>query len=216
MLVPGEGRLELNVSLRRLPVRLESIEVRALPPIPGAERDSSQFPDRDISIAAIRNHPLLAEPDPLQAIGGGSVVLAPESPNGVHVRGGASDQTGYLLDGIPVFNPYHSAGLFGAWNPDALASVRLSSTAPSPALPNTLSGTVAATTRTPGPRFQAQGSAATTQARVDRFPGWGRTTRYSLMYRAAHATRWMTVIPTKPAITVKSAGIRSGKRKKSE
>lgn len=166
-LVPAGGRLEINVALRPEPVRLRTIQVRSPPSIRGLDgSDSVSFSDRSASIAAIRNHPLLAEPDALQALGGGEVVLRAESPSGVHIRGGASDQTGYLLDGIPVFSPYHAAGLFSAWNPDALSRVSLSSSMPSPQHPDALSGTIEGATRAPGARLGAQGSFGTTQARV--------------------------------------------------
>ena len=78
--------------------------------------------------------------------------MDPESPSGLHVRGAAADHTAFLLDGVPVLAPYHAAGLFSAWNPDALASVRLTAAAPSPGLPDALAGVVTGTTRTPGPR----------------------------------------------------------------
>jgi hypothetical protein len=119
-----------------------------------------------LSAAAVRNHPLLAEPDVFLALGGGEIVMYPESPSGIHVRGGASDQTAYVLDGIPIFNPYHAAGTFSAWNPDALERVHVASTFPSPALPDALSGIVTAVTRAPGSHFRAQGSMTTTQARI--------------------------------------------------
>ncbi|MBA3260859.1 MAG: TonB-dependent receptor [Gemmatimonadales bacterium] len=166
-LVPARGRLDINVALRPEPLRLRTIQVRSRPSIRGLDGpDSAPLADRSSSIAAIRNHPLLAEPDAFQVLGGGEVVLRPESPSGVHVRGGASDQTGYLLDGIPIFSPYHAAGLFSAWNPDALSQVRLSSSMPEPEHPDVLSGTVAGSTRVPGARLAAQGSFSTTQARV--------------------------------------------------
>jgi hypothetical protein len=100
------------------------------------------------------------------AFGGGEIGVMPESPSGIHVRGGASDQTAYLLDGVPVFSPYHAAGLFSAWNPDALEHLQLTSTTPSPALPDALSGSVLGVTRAPGSRLRAQGSFSTTQARL--------------------------------------------------
>jgi hypothetical protein len=99
-------------------------------------------------------NPLLSEPDAFQALGSGPISIEPESPDGIHVRGSASDQTAYLLDGIPVFNPYHAAGLFSAWNPDALSQLSLEGASPSPSYPAALSGTVAAATRSPGPRLQ--------------------------------------------------------------
>ncbi len=70
------------------------------------------------------------------------------------------------LDGIPVFNPYHVGGMFTAWNPDALATLEVSTSSPSPDLPPSLSGTIAATTRSPGSRHEMQGSLSTDQARL--------------------------------------------------
>jgi hypothetical protein len=167
-LVPPAGHLEINVALRPEPVHLAIIEVHAPPPPlgGGAGDDGTAFPDRGRSIAAVWNHPLLAEPDVLHALEGSEVVAKPESPSGLHIRGGASDQTAYLLDGIPVFSPYHAAGVFSAWNPDALSWLELSSAAPSPGSPHILSGTVEAVTRTPGGRLRMQGSVSSTQARL--------------------------------------------------
>jgi len=166
-LVPREGSLEINVALQPTPTRLSPIEVRPTLSIRGVEAwDTSAAADRSVSMAAVWNHPLLSEPDGFKALGGGDVVLDPESPSGVHIRGGASDQTGYLLDGIPVFNPYHAAGVFSAWNPDALAGLRLSTSSPSPDQPEMLAGTIAGETRAPGSAIGAQGSLSTTQGRV--------------------------------------------------
>jgi hypothetical protein len=165
-LVPPDGQLEINVSMSRAPIPLPTVQVRAPVTIRGSDiGDSAAFPDRSMSIAAVRNHPSLAEPDVLHALAGGEVVMRPESPSGVHIRGGASDHTAYMLDGIPVFSPYHAAGMFSAWNPDALSRVHLSSYAPSPAYPQTLSGVIDAVTRAPGSNLRAQGSVSTTQAR---------------------------------------------------
>ena len=166
-LVPSGGELEINVALRPEPYRLPTVEVRPPLAMRGVEFDDrTAYPDRQLSIAAVRNHPLLSEPDVLQSLEGGEVVVAPESPSGVHIRGGAADQTAYFLDGIPVFNPYHVAGVFSAWNPDAIAGVFLSSTSPSPEYANALSGTISATTRAPGARAGAAGALSTTQARL--------------------------------------------------
>lgn len=166
-LVPRTGELRFDVVLRREPLRLRVVDVR--PPI--AVRDAGEgvpggTVDRRASLAAIRNHPLLAEPDALVALSGGAVVLRAESPTGVHIRGGAADQTAYVLDGVPVFSPYHAAGTFSAWNPDALAHVDVSSLPVTTAPLDVLSGTVAATTRTPGSRIAVQGGLSTTQARL--------------------------------------------------
>ncbi|HWB42427.1 MAG TPA: TonB-dependent receptor, partial [Gemmatimonadales bacterium] len=166
-LVPGEGRLDLDLSLRPLPLHLPTIVVRSPISVRGREAgDSTPFPDRGISSAAIRNHPLLAEPDGFLALGGGEVTIAPEAPAGVHLRGGASDQTAYLLDGVPVFSPYHAAGTFSAWNPDALERLQIVSASPSLAPPDALSGAVVAATRAPGAELRVQGTLSTSHGRV--------------------------------------------------
>ncbi len=163
-LVPQDQRLEINVTLQPEPIHLPAIQVHAPVIVPGVDvGDWRAFPDRENSIAAVRNHPLLAEPDVFQSLGGGEVVSMPESPSGVHIRGGASDQTAYLLDGIPVFSPYHAAGVSSAWSPDAISRLTLSSSAPSV---HTLGGVIEATTLAPGPRLRAQGTLSSTQARL--------------------------------------------------
>lgn len=166
-LVPSDGYLEINVSLHPVAFPLSAVEIRAPLSMRGTGiGDSGAFPDRGSSIAAVRNNPLLAEPDVFQAIGGGEIVMKPESPSGINIRGGGSDQTAYVLDGIPVFSPYHTGTSFSAWNPDALSHVYLSSAVPSAMHPAALSGTIAGVTRTPGPGFNAQGSTTTTQTRL--------------------------------------------------
>jgi hypothetical protein len=165
--VPDEGVLQIDVSLDPVPLRLASLVVRTIPAMRGLDSgDSTEYPDRGISLAAMRNDPFLPEPDGLLALRGGEVTTEPESPSGVHLRGAASDQTGYALDGIPVFSPYHTAGIFSAWNPDAIERVQLSSSSPSPAYSPALAGTITATTRSPGPLLVTQGSLSTSQARL--------------------------------------------------
>lgn len=167
--VPRAGTLELDVSLRPHAIPLPAIAVRHGPivPVRGVEPGSAPaFPDRRVTIAAVRDHPLLAEPDGFQALAGGDVVVRPESPSGIHIRGGAADHTAYLLDGIPVLSPYHAAGVFSAWNPDALAELTLSSAGPAPVSVDALAGVVAGVTRAPGRTLQTQGAVSSTHARV--------------------------------------------------
>jgi hypothetical protein len=165
--IRNDGVLQLDISLEPIPVRLTSLVVRTSTAVRGLDSgDSTRYPDRGISLAAIRNDPFLSEPDGLLALRGGEVTSEPESPSGVHVRGAESDQTGYSLDGIPVFSPYHTAGIFSAWNPDAIERVQLASSSPSPAFPSVLAGTITAMTRSPGSLLVAQGSMSTSHARV--------------------------------------------------
>jgi hypothetical protein len=168
-LVPPRGIVTIDVALTPLPVTLAPLEVRARATVPARGLDADDgatFPDRSLSAAAVRHHPALSEPDVLLAAGGGAVMLDPESPAGVHVRGAPSDQLVYLVDGIPVFSPYHTGGTFAAWNPDAVARVDLVTSSPAPQFPDALAGAMAATTRRPGTTVRADATMSTTQARA--------------------------------------------------
>ena len=164
-LVPREGDLEIRVVLEPFPVELPPLDVHT-PPVSAAivNSDRTTF-DYSVSLADMKNHPLLSEPDALQSIAGGDVAMDPESPNGVHIRGGGSDQTAYLLDGIPVFSPFHVAGTFTAWNPDAIADLDLSSSTPSPDRLDAIAGVISARSRAPGSRHSLRGSISTSQVR---------------------------------------------------
>ena len=119
-----------------------------------------------LSSAEIRNHPLLAEPDALAALGGGEVVVRAESPAGLNVRGGASDQVTHSVDGIPIFNPFHLGGVFSALNPDALDRLELRGAALPSEAAEALSGGVLAAARAPGERHRLQSGLSTTQLRA--------------------------------------------------
>lgn len=167
VLVPSDGRLEVNLSLRPDPIRLDRVSADPGRPVRGLEPDEGAvFPDRGITHAALRHHPTLAQSDPLQGLAGGEVLVEPEAPAGLHVRGGAADHTGFLLDGVPVLSPYHTAGLFSAWNPDALAGLAIAAAAPSPALPDALSGAVVARTKQPGTTLRMHSAVSNTEARA--------------------------------------------------
>jgi hypothetical protein len=58
-LVPAEGRLHLDIALHPVPTRLPAIVVRSPVLVRGMDgRDDTAFPDRGISMAAIRNDPV--------------------------------------------------------------------------------------------------------------------------------------------------------------
>src|SRR5262245_37373437 len=153
-LVPAQGSLSIDIVLQREPILLDPIEVTA--PATTPANGAANFPDRNYSSVDLRLSPFTPEPDALRALSSAEVALDPESPSGLHIRGGASDQVGYLLDGIPVFSPYHTGGSFGVWNPDALASIEVVGASPLHAAPEALSGVVSAHTRAPGSTFESR------------------------------------------------------------
>lgn len=189
-LVPASGVLEINVALHREPQRLPRSEIHPRIAVRGLDdTELATFPNRHISSDAMATHPMLAEPDAFLAAVGGEVAARPELPAGLHLRGGAGDETAYLLDGVPVFSPYHVAGTFSALNPDALAQVTVVTAAPSPALPDALAGTLSAATRTPMGTTHARGSMSTTQARMTVDGTLSREVGYLLSARTDYPAR---------------------------
>jgi hypothetical protein len=120
--IPAAGTMELSFSLRPAPFTLPGIEARgrqesraASTAGPGATRIEA----REIDAA-----PALAEADVLRTVQLlPSVATASDFSSALYVRGGSPDQTMVMLDGTPLFNPYHLGGLFGAIDPDAVAAV---------------------------------------------------------------------------------------------
>ncbi|HET6361584.1 MAG TPA: TonB-dependent receptor [Gemmatimonadota bacterium] len=162
VLVPASGSLRVDLVLRADPIEVDAVVVRSRVPIRGMDVDGRDLdPTRRVSGAAIRNDPFTAEPDVIEALIGGSISAAPESGGGLHVRGGDGDELGFLLDGIPVFSPYHSGVRSGAWNADAISGVELRT---DPALPiDALSGAVLVSTIDPGDRLRTGGHLSTSQ-----------------------------------------------------
>lgn len=55
----------------------------------------------------------------------GDIQTGADGIGGLHVRGGNTDQNLILLDGVPVYNPSHTLGLFSIFNTQIIKSVRL-------------------------------------------------------------------------------------------
>ena len=164
-LVPRHGIVELNVALQPIPVELVGLVVEPRLAIRGTEAlDRTRGSAEPVSLGAARNHPLIAEADVFRVLEGGDVTSLPESPAGLHIRGGAASHTAFELDGIPILGPLHAAGLISAWNPDALASVGIDHS-PGGTLAS-LSGTVIGETRSPGRVTRASTVLSTSQARI--------------------------------------------------
>jgi hypothetical protein len=107
-------------------VTLGAVRARATPP----ERDRFELSP---SIGAIsltannaKNVPAFGEPDVLRA-----VQLLPgvnarnDFSSGFNVRGGESDQNLILLDGYPIYNPFHLGGLFSTFLEETVGSIDL-------------------------------------------------------------------------------------------
>ncbi len=55
------------------------------------------------------------------------VVFTGDQGGQLYIRGGAPSQTGILLDGVTIYNPFHSIGLYSVFETDAIRSVDIQS-----------------------------------------------------------------------------------------
>lgn len=127
--VPEDGRIRVDVEMDRGAIGLEALEVTG-----ERSRTRVRFEDdagitsREISGAQIRLLPGLAESDPVRAVEILPGVIAPTDFSAAfHVRGGSSDQNLIVLDGFPLFNPFHLGGIFSVFNADLVDRVELAS-----------------------------------------------------------------------------------------
>lgn len=123
------GTLELDIALERSALELEGISVEA-----ERSRDRVRFEEiggttvREMDIETVQMIPGVAEPDPVRAIEVlPGVVSTSDYSAAFHVRGGSQDQNLILLDGIPIFSPFHLGGLFSVFNADMIDRVELES-----------------------------------------------------------------------------------------
>ncbi len=121
--------VEVALVLPRRAVELEGITV-------GAERSRERIRFEEVGGATIREMDLvelkkvpgIAEADPLRAVEVlPGVVSTSDFSAAFHVRGGSQDQNLVLLDGVPVFSPFHLGGFFSVFNADMLDRAELQS-----------------------------------------------------------------------------------------
>ncbi|MDP1859422.1 MAG: carboxypeptidase-like regulatory domain-containing protein [Gemmatimonadaceae bacterium] len=117
--VPRDTATELLIILRPAATPLPVMKVAG----EGGRAFSSIAPGE-----TVKRLPSLAEPDVFRAIALLPGVSTPNDLKGtIHLAGGAGDETGVTLDGHPLAEPFHLAGLLGAFNVEALedASIHL-------------------------------------------------------------------------------------------
>lgn len=134
----GYAQLEQSVAVaagRRADVRLvvtpEATELAAVrtsakPPEREQFEKQPQVSNVTVSGRVVRQLPVIGEPDVLrvvQLLPG--VVAKNDFTAGYNVRGGESDQNLVLLDGVPVYNPFHLGGLFGTFIDEAVGDFQL-------------------------------------------------------------------------------------------
>ena len=116
----------LDVALRAAAPALATVKVSA----DAAEREQFKLsPSPGVVIVSrevFKRVPVIGEPDVLrvvQLLPG--VVATNDFTAGYNVRGGESDQNLVLLNGYPIYNPFHLGGLFGTFIDETVGSFEL-------------------------------------------------------------------------------------------
>jgi hypothetical protein len=124
----GAGEtVDLDLTLSSRAIELEGISVEA-----ERSRERIRFEEiagatvREMDLADLQSVPGIGETDPIRAIEVlPGVVSTSDFSASFHVRGGSQDQNLILLDGVPIFSPFHLGGLFSVFNADMIDRVEL-------------------------------------------------------------------------------------------
>lgn len=105
---------------------LEVVEIQAQN-VKSTQAEQAPLSTINIAMLPLTDIPrLLGEPDLIRMIQNlPGVKTESDFTGGFSVRGGRNDQNLILLDGVPVYNPWHLFGLFSAFNTEAIESVEL-------------------------------------------------------------------------------------------
>ena len=128
--VQPDDTLIVAIQLAVTAIVLDEVRVRA------RRTDRERF-DRDVEVGTIAisstvlsDVPPVGEADVLRTVQLQPGVSTRNDFNaGYHVRGGEADQNLVVLDGIPIYNPFHLGGLFGTFIERAVGGFELHSAA---------------------------------------------------------------------------------------
>ena len=139
--------VDFTLSARPLDLEELSVSGRRARPV---EEEPVGAPPARLDRARILATPTAFETDVLQAVQTlPAVANASDFSSALYVRGGTPDQTIVLLDGTPLFNPYHLGGLFSAIDAGLVEDVVAHVGPTSAALGDRLGGVVEINSRAP-------------------------------------------------------------------
>ncbi len=123
----GEENISINIRMKSVQYNLNEIKIVA-----GKEVEKEVVKQTKMSVATMKSAEIKAIPaiagetDLLKAI-----TMLPgikqgvDGSSGFYVRGGGPDQNLILLDGVPIYNPYHLWGFLSSFNADAINHVEI-------------------------------------------------------------------------------------------
>lgn len=154
--VPSDGSV-VEFGLDRSAVALAPLTVEAERRMTSRELHRTIF-EREVVVGAvamtqaeIKVVPTVGEPDVFRSLQAAAGVTSVSDLGGqLFVRGGDGGQVSVLVDGAPVFGPYHMFGMFGAFNADAIEATEFYKGSLPARYGGSLSGVVAARHRSGG------------------------------------------------------------------
>jgi hypothetical protein len=123
VLVPPRGEVALEVSLKPAPLVLPGVDVEAR--IAGAPGDDTPASRREAELVGERVFQARVPLGNAPGAGGPGGADAPDPRDVLYARGAAADLKLVLLDGAPIYAPFHMGGLIETFEPEALGSARL-------------------------------------------------------------------------------------------
>lgn len=150
----ADSSMRVDISLVPRPLRFQRLAVLGRAPhglAASAFDGTREIGSRRVIAEDVRADPAIRDADMLQALGTNAVAMTPaaERSPALHVRGGSSDQNLILLDGAPVYSPYHVAGAPAILGPDVIADATLHAGVPPARLGGALSSIVELRTARP-------------------------------------------------------------------
>jgi hypothetical protein len=119
-------------TIERVELRLEAAAVRLGTVRVEGRRERARFEEEagatviELARSDVERLPGLAESDVLRAVEVlPGVISTSDFSASFNVRGGAADQNLILLDGIPIYNPFHLGGVFSVFNTDMVERTEL-------------------------------------------------------------------------------------------
>jgi hypothetical protein len=124
-LVADQGDMELDIVLEERAIEIGGVVVEVDRQRARFERDAGATA-RELTREELKLVPGVAESDVLRAIEVlPGVVSTSDYTSAFNVRGGAADQNLILIDGFPIYNPFHLGGLFSVFNADVISRAEL-------------------------------------------------------------------------------------------